>query len=142
MAGRRQSFYGYAARGVPWGPDDGTLSGPSMLSSLVFAPELVLPALRRLLARDGVPDNGLARASGYNDTVRVGPPAIGPVKGLRATGWVSEGSFGLDQGMIVLMVENFRSGLLWRLLRDSAPIRTGLRRAGFRGGWLAEDAPR
>ena len=142
VAGRRQSFYGYAARGVPWGPDDGTLSGPSMLSSLVFAPELVLPALRRLLARDGVPDNGLARASGYNDTVRVGPPAIGPVKGLRATGWVSEGSFGLDQGMIVLMVENFRSGLLWRLLRDSAPIRTGLRRAGFRGGWLAEDAPR
>ena len=32
--------------------------------------------------------------------------------------WVSEGEFGLDQGMVVLMVENFRSGLLWRLLRS------------------------
>ncbi|MEO6626740.1 MAG: glucoamylase family protein, partial [Burkholderiaceae bacterium] len=51
IAGRRQSFYGYAARGVPYGPDDGTISASSMLSSLVFAPELVLPALRALWAR-------------------------------------------------------------------------------------------
>jgi hypothetical protein len=137
VAGRRQSFYGYAARGVPWGPDDGTLNGPSMLSSLVFAPELVLPALRKLMARAGPPDGELARASGYNETVRMAPPAVGAAKGPRATGWVSEGSFGLDQGMIVLMVENFRSGMLWRLLRDSPPIRAGLHRAGFRGGWLA-----
>ena len=140
VAGRRQSFYGYAARGVPWGPDDGTLSGPSVLSSLVFAPELVLPALRRMQARGTTPDGGVARASGYNDTARVGPPMA--VATQRATGWVSEGSFGLDQGMIVLMIENFRSGLLGRLLRASKPIRTGLHRAGFRGGWLAEKAPR
>ncbi len=37
---------GYAARGVPYGPDDGTLSVPAVLASLPFAPELVLPALR------------------------------------------------------------------------------------------------
>ena len=48
VAGRRQAFYGYAARGVPYGPDDGTISGPSALSSLVFAPEIVLPALRSI----------------------------------------------------------------------------------------------
>ena len=45
-------------------------------------------------------------------------------------------SFGLDQGMIVLMIENYRSGLLWRLSRGNPCIRSGLRRAGFRGGWL------
>ena len=137
VAGRRQSFYGYAARGVPWGPDDGTISGPSVLSSLVFAPELVLPALRRMQARGAAPDDGLARVSGYNDTVRAGAPVAAAANSRRAAGWVSEGLFGLDQGMTVLMVENFRTGLLWRLLRGSAPIRTGLRRAGFRGGWLA-----
>ena len=142
VAGRRQSFYGYAARGVPWGPDDGTLSGPSVLSSLVFAPELVLPALRRMVARGASPDDGVARASGYNDTVRVGARVALSATGPGAAGWVSEGSFGLDQGMIVLMLENFRSGMLWRLLRDSPPIRTGLHRAGFRGGWLAEVASR
>jgi hypothetical protein len=131
IAGRRQSFYGYAARGVPWGPDDGTLSGPAVLSSLVFAPELVLPAVRRLLARGSVPDDRTLRASGYNDTVR------GAGNG-GAGGWVSDGCFGLDQGMIVLMIENFRSGLVWRLLRSSKALRTGLQRAGFGGGWLAE----
>jgi hypothetical protein len=135
IAGRRQSFYGYAARGVPWGPDDGTLSGPSVLSSLAFAPELVLPAVRRLLARGAVPADRSARASGYNDTVKAAAPGA-------TAGWVSEGTFGLDQGMVVLMVENFRTGLVWRLLRGSDVVRTGLHRAGFRGGWLAADGHR
>jgi hypothetical protein len=135
MAGRRQSFYGYAARGVPWGPDDGTVSGPSVLSSLVFAPEIVLPAVRRMLAREPALDGRTARASGFNDTVRQPAPAAGA----RVGGWLSEGHFGLDQGMIVLMIENFRTGLPWRLLRSSTPIRKGLQRAGFRGGWLADD---
>jgi len=44
--------------------------------------------------------------------------------------------FGFDQGMIVLMIENYRSGLLWRLSRSSSYIQAGLRQAGFRGGWL------
>jgi hypothetical protein len=126
VAGRRQAFYGYAARGVPYGPDDGTLSGSSMLSSLVFAPELVLPALRSLMAGSPEGTDVLVRASGFNPTVTEAGP----------NGWVSQGAFGLDQGMIVLMIENYRSGLLWRLSRASPCIRTGLRRAGFSGGWL------
>ncbi|WP_295587073.1 glucoamylase family protein [uncultured Lamprocystis sp.] len=67
-----------------------------------------------------------ARAGGFNDTVH--------------GGWFSAGDFGLDQGLILLMIENFRSGLLWRLLHGSAPIRTGLHRAGFRGGWFVSIA--
>jgi hypothetical protein len=132
IAGRRQSFYGYAARGVPWGPDDGTLSGPSVLASLAFAPEIVLPAVRRLLARSSSPSCCSALASGYNDTVR-GVDRSAPA------GWTSDGRFGLDQGMVVLMIENARSGLVWRLLKRSAAIRTGLFRAGFLGGWLTEE---
>jgi hypothetical protein len=60
-------------------------------------------------------------ASGFNDT---------------AAAWVSEGEFGLDQGVIILMLENFRSGLLWRLTRSIPCLRAGLKRAGFNGGWL------
>ncbi len=51
VAGRRLAFFGYAARGVPYGPDDGTIAGSSTLSSLVFAPEIALPALRGMVAR-------------------------------------------------------------------------------------------
>ncbi len=126
LAGRQQAFYGYAARGVPYGPDDGTICGSAVLSSLVFAPELVLPALRALESRSTADNTPLSRASGFNPTVAEAGP----------NGWVSSGEFGLDQGMIVLMTENYRSGLPWRLGRANPVLRSGLRRAGFKGGWL------
>ena len=126
VAGRRQAFYGYAARGAPYGPDDGTIAGSSTLASLAFAPEIVLPAVRKLVARGARGEGESVRASGFNASIS----ELGP------NGWISEGEFGLDQGIIVLMVENFRSGLLWRLSRSCPYFQTGLRRAGFRGGWL------
>lgn len=127
VAGRRQAFYSYAARGVPWGPDDGTIAGSSTLASIVFAPEIALPAVRAMVAARAGGRGEALRASGFNETAR--RPA--------GAGWISEGEFALDQGLIVLMLENFRTGLPWQLLRRSPWIRAGLRRAGFRGGWLA-----
>ena len=77
----------------------------------------------RALARDGDDDTVLPAAS-IRRVSEAGPD-----------GWISEGYFGLDQGMIVLMIENYRSGLMWRL--GAASLHPpGLRRAGFRGGWL------
>jgi len=122
VAGRDQAFFGYAARGVPYGPDDGTLSGPATLSSLVFAPEIALPAVRELLRLR--PDGRTVHASGFNATANA------------PGGWISTGESGLDQGLIVLMVENFRSELPWRLGRRNRWLRSGLQRAGFQGGWL------
>ncbi len=126
VAGRHQAFYGYSARGVPYGPDDGTLDGSALLSSLVFAPDLVLPALRGMAASAARDGRDLIHACGFNPTVTEAGPG----------GWLSAGRFGLDQGMIVLMIENYRTGLPWRLGRGNPVIRRGLRSAGFRGGWL------
>jgi len=50
--------------------------------------------------------------------------------------WVAKGYYGLDQGPVVLMIENFANGMIWRLMRRCRPLVEGLRRAGFRGGWL------
>ncbi len=130
VAGRRQAFYGYAARGVPWGPDDGTITGSSVVASLVFAPDIALPALRLMVDRAREGRGRSVHASGFNDTAGT------TVAHGAAASWISEGEFGLDQGMIVLMIENFRSGLLWRLTRDIPCVRAGLWRAGFSGGWL------
>jgi hypothetical protein len=44
--------------------------------------------------------------------------------------------FGLNEGPIILMVENYRTGFVWQLMRGCAYIASGLRRAGFTGGWL------
>jgi hypothetical protein len=35
-----------------------------------------------------------------------------------------------------MMIENYRTGLIWKLMRDCPYISAGLRRTGFRGGWL------
>jgi len=127
VRGRERRFAGYAARGAPFGPDDGTISPSAVIASLPFAPELAWPAIRHLLERYP----GLARdgrlTSGFNPTLAGAAPE----------GWTSEGSFGLDQGIAVLMLENHRSGLIWSLMRRCPAVATGLRRAGFRGGWLA-----
>ena len=126
-ASERRRVYGYAARGVPYGPDDGTLSGWAALASLPFAPEIALRAARSM--REGYPEMRPAEqyASSFNPSIAETDHAA----------WVSRGHFGLDQGIVLMMIENHRSGLIWRLLRDSPAICRGLQRAGFRGGWLS-----
>jgi hypothetical protein len=119
-------LFGYTARGVPYGPDDGTLSGTGALASLPFAPEIVLPAVRNLIARYPETLAGHRFASGFNPTLATPD----------GHAWVSAGHYGLDQGIVVMMIENYRTQLIWRLMRGCPPVATGLRRAGFRGGWL------
>lgn len=125
--GRERRFFGYAARGVPFGPDDGTISPASALACLPFVPDLAMRALRRFCERfpDAVHDFRLPAS--FNPTLSGSGPA----------GWISEGYFGLDQGILVLMIENYRSQLVWKLMRQCIHIRNGLRRAGFTGGWLS-----
>jgi hypothetical protein len=53
-------------------------------------------------------------------------------------GWVSPRHCGIEIGPIVVMIENYRSGLVWQLLRRSAHVVAGLRAAGFTGGWLSD----
>jgi hypothetical protein len=126
VAGRERRFFEYVARGVPYGPDDGTIAPVAALASLPFAPGLALSAVRRFL--ELYPE--------WADTGRLPSGFNRAAPGADARGWVSEGTYGLDQGIAVLMIENYRSGLIWRLHRDAEPVRTGLRRAGFEGGWL------
>ena len=47
---------------------------------------------------------------------------------------------GIDQGPIVAMIENYRSELVWRTLRKNPYVLSGLKRAGFTGGWLERSA--
>ena len=126
LANERRRLFGYAARGVPYGPDDGTLGGWAALASLPFAPEIALCAARTMLQR--YPE--MLSAQRYTSSVN---PTLASADG---GAWVSAGHFGLDQGVVVMMVENYRTQLIWRLMRDCPYVRTGLRRAGFRGGWL------
>ena len=126
LADEPHRLFGYAARGVPYGPDDGTLSVWAAMASLPFAPDIVLRTAGVMLDRYPESLSELQFASSFNPTLSRADRRA----------WVSAGIFGLDQGIVLLMIENYRTQLNWRLMRKCHPVRTGLRRAGFRGGWL------
>jgi hypothetical protein len=51
-------------------------------------------------------------------------------------GWVDKDYLGIDQGPIVVMIENYRSGLIWDIMKKNPYIVDGLKKAGFNGGWI------
>ena len=51
-------------------------------------------------------------------------------------GWFDTDYLGIDQGVLLAMVENYRSQLVWQRMRRTPHVQRGLRRAGFTGGWL------
>jgi xylan 1,4-beta-xylosidase len=127
--GIKHGFLGYAARGVPDGPDDGTLVPWAAAACVAHEPEAAMAGIRALL-------------EAYPEALRDGRfvGAINPsLPGDSATGWVSPACVGIDQGLVVMMIENARSGLIWELTRHAPAFKRGLRCLGFQGGWL--DAP-
>jgi hypothetical protein len=128
VGGVERQFFDYIARGAPFGPDDGTVAPWVVAASLPFAPEVVIPTLRHL-ARLNL---GMTRPYGFkpsfNQTFAVADSPTG--------WWVTPYHFGVDQGPVVLAVENYRTGLIWDVMRRCPYVVAGLRRAGFSGGWL------
>jgi hypothetical protein len=127
VRGVERRFFDYVARGAPFGPDDGTIAPWAVVASLPFAPEIVLPTVKEFERMD----LGMLDPYGFKATFN----RTFPVEG-SDHGWVSPWHFGIDQGPIVLMIENYRSELLWRIMRRCPYVVAGLRRAGFTGGWL------
>ncbi|MCC5850570.1 MAG: hypothetical protein JJU29_20985 [Verrucomicrobia bacterium] len=126
--GIKRVFHDYIARGVPFGPDDGTLAPWAVVASLPFAPEIVLPTIQNYERMDLEATWAYGYKSSFNPTF--------PAQPKHEHGWVSSYNYGLNQGPIVLMIENHRSGMLWALMRQCPYLVTGLRRAEFSGGWL------
>ena len=136
--GRQRRFETYWARGASFTEinDDGTICPAAAAGSVAFAPELVVPTLLAMKADHG---DRLYRQYGFVD-------ALNPTFRLATKvqhgwvdpehGWYDVDYLGIDQGPIVAMIENWRTGLIWKTLQRNPHIVRGLRRAGFAGGWL------
>jgi hypothetical protein len=136
--GRERAFHSYTARGVAAGDirDDGTITPTAAVSSIAFAPEIAVPAMREMSTRYGA---NLYSTYGFLDAFNPTLRASSQLKHGRidpAQGWFDVDYLGIDQGPIVAMIENHRSGLVWKTMRKNPHIIRGLRRAGFTGGWL------
>jgi hypothetical protein len=126
--GVERIFFDYIARGVPYGPDDGTVAPWAVMASLPFAPEIVLPTVRYFL--DTYPE-----ASGkYCFKCSLNLSFTNEAE--PGSSWTSLYHYGINLGPVVLMCENHRSDFIWGLMRACPYVVTGLKRAGFRNGWL------
>ncbi|RAP42126.1 hypothetical protein BYZ73_07160 [Rhodovulum viride] len=114
---------GYAAHSPTH--DTGVITPTAALSSLPYAPAEAMPVLRHL--HDDLGDRIWGEA-GFVD-------AFCP-----NGDWVAESRLAIDQGPIVVGLENHRSGLIWRLVSGRPEIRRGLLRLGFSAPYLAASA--
>jgi hypothetical protein len=136
--GRARTFHSYTARGATAGDvrDDGTIAPTAAASSIAFAPEIAIPAIREMSARYGA---NLYSTYGFldafNPTLR-GSEQLKHGRVVPGVGWFDVDYLGIDEGPIVAMIENYRSGLVWTTMRKNAHIVRGLKRAGFTDGWL------
>jgi hypothetical protein len=138
LGGRTRRFHAYWARGASLTEitDDGTLAPTAAGAAIPFAPEITIPALLAMRsAHGGRLWSNYGFLDAFNPTftakVAVERGSVDPV-----TGWLDSDYIGIDQGPILAMIENYRTGLIWSTLRRNPYIRRGLRRAGFTGGWL------
>jgi hypothetical protein len=123
FAGYGRDCWGLTASDDPGGyeahsptVDNGTLSPTAALSSFPYAPTQCLCTLRRLLTTHG---DRLWRRFGFIDAF------------CAASGWYADSFLAIDQGPIIVMVENYRTGLLWRLFMSNPEVQRGLQRLGF-----------
>lgn len=133
---REREFFSYSARG-PGDRDDGTIAPTAALASYPFAPAEITATLKAMKSRYGA---GIYTQWGFLDsfnptlTEREGRLQHGRI--VPGVGWVDSDYLGIDQGPIVIMIENGRSDLVWRHMRGEPNVTRGLKRAGFSGGWL------
>ena len=137
LAGRRREFFSYSARG-PGDRDDGTIAPTAALGSIAFAPEIVEPAVRAMHRRYGAAIyQRYGFMDSFNPTLTAATAPLHHGRIVPGIGWVDGDYLGIDQGPIVAMIENRRTGMIWRTMRRNAHLRRGLALAGFGGGWLA-----
>ncbi|HEY9175843.1 MAG TPA: glucoamylase family protein [Verrucomicrobiae bacterium] len=109
--------WGYAARGTPPAQnDDGTIAPTAAAASIVFAPEYSLPAMRHFYRQFR---RNIWTAYGFRDAFNQGEQWWGP------------DVLGIDQGPIVLMIENYRTQRVWRRFMRNPEVQRGLQAAGF-----------
>ncbi len=128
--GIERKFRSYSARGTGAEEevDDGTIAPTAAAGSVPFAPEISIPAVKAMRNKYG---ELLWTKYGFVDAFN---PSY--ITSQTPHGWFDHDYLGIDQGPIVLMIENYRNGFVWEVMKKNKYIVEGLKRAGFKGGWL------
>ena len=125
-----KQFWAYRARGASAIGiiDDGTIAPTAAGGSIPFLPEECIHTLMNMKEVFG---DSLYGQYGFRDAFNM---TFKTKDGNR--GWFDIDYLGIDQGPILIQLENYQTGLIWDLMKKNKYIVQGLRRAGFTGGWL------
>jgi hypothetical protein len=130
VEGTERQFYDYKARGACSFQivDDGTIAPTAAGGSFPFTPiesEECLAFMWNTYYEDLIGEFGFKDAFNLSYTDAKHPK-----------GWFDVDYLGIDQGPILLQIENHDSELIWNIMKKNPYIIKGLQRAGFKGGWL------
>jgi hypothetical protein len=136
--GEQRAFRSYSARGVGLVEnfDDGTLCPAAAIGCLPHTPAESTACMQAMYQRYGAV---LWGEYGYYDCFNPSfqyDAVLQSGRRVGTLGWVDNRYYGINQGPLLAMIENSRTGLLWSLSRTDPVIVRGLQRAGFKGGWL------
>ena len=133
-------FHGYAAygpKGMPDEDDRGTLAPTAAVASIVFAPEICIPAARALRDFQGGRLYGpYGFFDGFNPSFRDTNVTLRSGSADTRLGWVDHDYLSDNQGPILGILANYKTAIVWKATRHVPNLLRGLKRAGFTGGWL------
>ena len=115
------SVKGYAAHAPGYKNDLGVISPTAALSSMPYTPEYSMQAMRNWYNNK---KDKLWGTYGFYDAFS------------ETANWFPKHYLAIDQGPIVVMMENYRSGLLWKLFMSCPEVQTGLKKLGFQSPWI------
>lgn len=108
--------------------DDGTIAPTAAGGSVPFVPDYGISALEYMWETHY--DN-LVDSFGFKDAYN-----LTYTSEEHPNGWFDHDQLGIDQGPILIQIENYRTELIWNIMKKNPYIITGLKKAGFEGGWL------
>ena len=133
VGNQERQFFDYRARGACTIQivDDGTIAPTAAGGSFAFTPEASEACLSNLW---NTHYENLIGPYGFKDAFN-----LTFKNEQHPDGWFDVDYLGIDQGPILLQIQNHETELIWKTMRKNPYIRNGLLKAGFTGGWLAEN---
>jgi hypothetical protein len=113
------SYKGYVAHCPE--VDFGVIQPTAAISSLPFTPKESMEAMRYFYEELG---NKIWSKYGFVDGFSI------------HHNWYAKSHLAIDQGPIIVMIENYRTGLLWKLFMNISDIQSGLKKLGFKSPWI------
>ncbi|NOU46775.1 MAG: beta-glucosidase [Bacteroidales bacterium] len=114
---------GYSAHAPGELNDLGVISPTAALSSFPYTPEYSMKALKHFYFDLG---DKIWGKYGFYDAFS------------EQNNWYPNHYLAIDQGPAIVMIENYRSGLLWNMFMQNPDIQTGLKKLGFKSKWIKE----